>query len=184
MINTGGFKILYIVPYAPTRIRSRPYYLIRALARAGHKVVLATVWENEAERSALDELRAEQIEVITFALTKPRIFTNLLRSLISTYPLQAGYSWQPELMKAISDALRVKPFDIIQVEHLRGAKYALRLGSEIEKNHIRVPVVWDAVDCISMLFEQAVKHNPRRIGRWIAKFELPRTRNAGKGTTQ
>jgi hypothetical protein len=51
-------NILFIVPYTPTPIRTRPYNLIRALARRGHQVTLATLWEDEAERQALDEWRA------------------------------------------------------------------------------------------------------------------------------
>jgi hypothetical protein len=39
-----------MVPYTPTSIRTRPYNLIRALARRGHQVTVATVWEDAAER--------------------------------------------------------------------------------------------------------------------------------------
>ncbi len=36
-------KVLFVVPYAPTRIRTRPFHLIRALAGEGHRVSLATI---------------------------------------------------------------------------------------------------------------------------------------------
>jgi hypothetical protein len=42
--------VLFIVPYVPTPIRTRPYNLIRALARRGHRVTVATLWEDAAER--------------------------------------------------------------------------------------------------------------------------------------
>ncbi|MFZ1471558.1 MAG: hypothetical protein WAV79_01415, partial [Anaerolineae bacterium] len=39
--------ILYIVPYTPTPIRTRPYHLLRGLVARGHRVTLATLWESE-----------------------------------------------------------------------------------------------------------------------------------------
>jgi hypothetical protein len=44
-------NILFIVPYTPTPIRTRPYNLIRALARRGHRITVATLWEDAAECS-------------------------------------------------------------------------------------------------------------------------------------
>ena len=63
--------------------------------------------------------------------------------------------------------------DVVHIEHLRGARYGLdpRRGS-----WRRSPVVWDSVDCISDLFEQSVRNRRDRIGRWINRVELSRTR--------
>lgn len=38
------------------------------------------------------------------------------------------------------------------------------------------PVVWDSVDCISHLFEQAAQHGGSFFGKWVTRFELGRTR--------
>ncbi|MCJ7818891.1 MAG: hypothetical protein MUP25_03615 [Syntrophales bacterium] len=35
-------KLLYVTPYVPSRIRTRPYNLIRALVGLGHRVTLLT----------------------------------------------------------------------------------------------------------------------------------------------
>ena len=53
-------RILFIVPYTPNLVRVRPYYLIRALATAGHELTLLCVYENEGERQQAKalELRA------------------------------------------------------------------------------------------------------------------------------
>jgi len=48
-------NILFICPYTPTRVRARPFNLIHTLVRRGHTLTLATLWENETERAALDE---------------------------------------------------------------------------------------------------------------------------------
>ena len=47
-------RILFIVPYVPSLIRVRPYNFIKALAGRGHRITLATLWENEAEKNDLD----------------------------------------------------------------------------------------------------------------------------------
>jgi glycosyltransferase involved in cell wall biosynthesis len=65
-------------------------------------------------------------------------------------------------------------FDLIHVEHLRGARYGvdlLRQGSD----EPAPPIVWDSVDCISLLFRRTATGSKRRLNRWLARFELGRT---------
>lgn len=170
-------KILFIVPYAPTLIRTRSYNLLRALKRRGHTLTLATLCENQVERQALQELAGQGIEVIAFPLAKRRIALNLVQGLLSRDSLQAHYCWQPTLMQAAKQALVNRSFDVVHVEHLRGAKYGLRIQDEIRNLNLTLPVVWDSVDCISLLFEQAAQHSRSGFGRWVTRIELPRTRH-------
>jgi len=62
-------------------------------------------------------------------------------------------------------------FDIIHVEHLRGSRY----GSFLKSRFPSLPVVWDSVDCISRLFQQAANHSRGFFGKFMTRFELPRT---------
>jgi len=48
-------------------------------------------------------------------------------------------------------------YDAIHVEHLRGARFGLALNSEIKHLKPNLPIVWDSVDCITYLFEQAAR---------------------------
>jgi glycosyltransferase involved in cell wall biosynthesis len=57
------------------------------------------------------------------------------------------------------------------VEHLRGSRYGLLAKSFVPQ----YPVVWDSVDCISLLFRRAAIYSKKRINRWITRFELKRT---------
>jgi glycosyltransferase involved in cell wall biosynthesis len=41
-----------------------------------------------------------------------------------------------------------------------------------------MPVVWDSVDCISHLFQQASGQSSSFFGKFVTRFELPRTRKA------
>jgi glycosyltransferase involved in cell wall biosynthesis len=168
-------KLLVVVPYAPTLIRTRPYNLVRSLARRGHALSLATVWENERERAALDALAHEGLEVLAAPLHRARTAVNGLTALAAGQPLQARYCWQPELVQKVAQRLEQTDhtFDIAHVEHLRGAEYGRwlkRAGGAL------MPVVWDSVDCISLLFEQTAQRSRSRPGRWMARLELPRTR--------
>jgi glycosyltransferase involved in cell wall biosynthesis len=195
-------RILYLVPYAPTPIRTRPYNLIRHLARRGHALTLATVWERPDERRALAELAGEGIEVIAARLARPRAAMNMLLAVASNQPLQAAYCWQPALVRALQPRLvpGAEQFDVIHVEHLRGARYGLhfkaqglRLKSQdsslktqvsrpnprfapLRGQIARTPILWDSVDCISLLFEQAARNSRSGFGRWVTQFELGRTR--------
>ena len=167
-------NILFVVPYTPTLIRTCPYNLLRGLARRGNNVTLATLWENEQERAALAQLEGEGIRVLSARLTKPRALWNMMRALLTNTPLQAVYCWQPELTKILTSNLQLPTsnFDVIHVEHLRGARYALQ--SPI--SNLRSPIVWDSVDCISYLFEQAARNSRSSFGRLVTRFELARTR--------
>jgi len=62
-------------------------------------------------------------------------------------------------------------FDMIHVEHLRGVPFALK-AKEASSD---IPVVWDSVDCISLLFRKAAVQSKRRINRLITSLELHRT---------
>ena len=124
-------------PSSPTRLTRSGCARIsccRALARRGHTLTLATLWENEAEQADLQELAGLGIRVLAFPLTRTRKLWNLAAALPTGAPLQARFCWQPELARAIRMAVATTPFAAVHIEHLRGAVYAAALpdgrGSE------------------------------------------------------
>ena len=169
-------RILFIVPYVPTLIRTRPYNLLRTLARRGHSLTLATLWETPREHAALAALADENVEVLAAPLPRWRSAVNSLYALSSHLPLQARYCWQPALAAQLAQRLSTPgvKFDVIHVEHLRGAEY----GRWVQRRPLgqRPPLIWDSVDCISLLFAQTARHSRSRLGRWMARLELHRTR--------
>lgn len=169
--------ILYIVPYTPTPIRTRPYNLLVNLAKQGHSVTLATVWENDEEHQFLDNFSKKGIEVLTEQLSRAQITKNLLYAVIKRLPLQATYSWCPNLANKIAVKINGGQLrsDIIQIEHLRGAIYGWRLKQMIHPSKA-ISFVWDSVDNITYLFEQATQHSRSGFGRWVTRLELPLTR--------
>jgi glycosyltransferase involved in cell wall biosynthesis len=66
--------------------------------------------------------------------------------------------------------------DVIHVEHLRGSSYGIAAKRLINSLGLDIPIVWDSVDCISLLFKLAAHSSKSLFGRWITRFELPKTR--------
>lgn len=166
-------KILMVIPYVPNLISVRPYNLMRQLAARGHALTLVTMVRNEQEEQDLGQLRDHCANVIAFRQQKQRTLWNLLRTLPTRRPLQSAYSWDSRMAGRLSDLVAAadgagEPYDVVHVEHLRAARYGLHLRG--------APVVWDSVDCISLLFERAAKHSRSLFGRWVTRFELGRTR--------
>ncbi len=167
-------KILFISPYAPTSIRTRSYNFVRGLVYRNHAITLATVWENAAELKVLCDFEKQGVRVLSARLSKSRALWNVLSALPKSAPVQSMYSWHPSLKSLIAQA----PFDydLIHVEHLRGARYGLALKSWLASRNLHVRVIWDSVDCITYLFEQTIVAGRASFSPWVARFELGRTR--------
>jgi sugar transferase (PEP-CTERM/EpsH1 system associated) len=172
-------NILFIVPYIPNKIRVRPYNLIRYLAQLGHQITLLTIWTSEEDRLSLEDLNKYCDRIITVNLPTWRSFYNCLIALPTKEPLQAVYSWDPklaeELYKLATQINNPSAYDIVHVEHLRGARYGIDLISRSANRIPRIPIIWDSVDSISLLFRQTMLHSKSLISRELARFELGRT---------
>jgi len=169
-------KVLFVVPYAPTRIRTRSFHFIRALAAEGHRLTVATLWSNEEERTAVSAARSQGLcDVVEEHLPRTRSLWNCATALLTADPLQAHYSWSPALAARLAQLTGETPFDVIHVEHLRGARYALALAKRSRAAGRPTPVIWDSVDCISSLFRQAARASHTFRVRLAARLELRRT---------
>jgi len=162
-------NLLYVTPYVPSRIRTRPYNLIRSLARLGHEVTLLTAAGTSAgEQEEAEELRGWGVRVETFPVPLARSLGNCLRALPTGEPLQAVYSYHPAMEHRLGQLLREEVFDAVHIEHLRASRLVRAVGD--------TPVVYDSVDCISLLFEQAMRTSMQWRSRLMAALDLARTR--------
>ena len=171
-------KLLWILPYTPTAIRTRSYHLLRSLFARGHELTLAVVWENEADQSQLAELEKQGIRVIGQGLTQAQALVNLVGAFWRGEPLQSRYSWSVGLARQLAVLLSSEAFEAVHIEHLRGAMYGRLAQRAVASQGLTTRVVWDSVDCISLLFEQAAHGSHGLFGRWVTRLELPRTRRA------
>lgn len=161
-------RILYLTPYVPSPVRVRPYQLIRHLARLGHEVTLICLARRGEGAEALAELRRCCREVIAVPTSRGRALAQILRAFASPLPLQAAYGASPELVARARQ--RAECHDVVHIEHLRGMSYGPPLHD--------YPRVLDAVDCISLLFERALRQSPTLVSRGRALLDLARTRRA------
>ena len=186
-------RILYVTPYVPSLIRTRPYNFIRALHRLGHSVtVLCATDGSESDLAALEALREHTESVSAYDVSRARSVRNCWGAVASGEPLQAAYSHHPALAYHACRLLHGvpvdvggrtarRPFDVVHIEHLRASRILLAVATERARASGRglaaqTPLVYDAVDSISLLFEQAARKGAELRTRAIATLELPRTR--------
>jgi glycosyltransferase involved in cell wall biosynthesis len=167
-------KIAYVVPYVPNLIRTRPYNLIVQLVSLGHEVEVYTLGSN---RQDLIDAQALETKCSAVRYHVQPVWRSLLNSAVtvpSRQPLQSVYSWQAGMARELAGHVSRKEFDIVHVEHLRGSRYGVFIKSKFPS----MPVVWDSVDCISYLFQQAAGQSSSFFGKFVTRFELLRTRKA------
>jgi glycosyltransferase involved in cell wall biosynthesis len=169
-----NMRIAYIVPYVPNRIRTRPYSLIIQLASLGHELTVFTLGSNKGDLMDAQRLKGQCREVHYYDQPVWRSLFNSAVALPSSKPLQSVYSWQPAMARHIAQCASSHEFDIVHIEHLRGSRFGLFLKSRLRN----IPVVWDSVDCISHLFQQAAKQSRSFFGKFVTRLELSRTRRA------
>jgi glycosyltransferase involved in cell wall biosynthesis len=90
-------------------------------------------------------------------------------ALFSNLPLQVAYARSAVFARAIQDLFAQHSFDVVHVEHLRGI-------ASMEQLMHRYPLVWDAVDCISLLCKHTIVAGPNLKVRMVAWLEHERTR--------
>ena len=165
-------RIAYIVPYVPNLIRTRPYNLINQLASLGQEVTVFTLGSGQQDLIDMQVLKVQGRDVHYYVQPVWRSLLNCAAAVPSRQPLQSVYSWQRDMALQIAQHASQNQFDIVHVEHLRGSRY----GSFLKSRLPNLPVVWDSVDCISHLFEQAANHSRSFFGKFMTRFELSRTR--------
>lgn len=160
-------KILYLVPHVPHPTKVRSYLQLRGLVEAGHQVTVATLARTPKDRAQVQRLEAMGIPVLSVSLSRFQMLANAGRAFLRGQPLQARLLWSGALMAQIQQRLLAHPVDMIHVEHLRMAAYGLRLLDQ-------GPVVWDAVDSLTSLFQQATLASRSGVWKLLGRLEAPR----------
>jgi polysaccharide biosynthesis protein PslH len=154
------------------------------MARKSHDVTVLTLWSNDPDRNDILHLENEGIKVIAYKLGKLRSMLNVMGGGLLGEPLQSYFCWQPQLARKLADLVLFpkdgEPFKIVHIEHLRGARFGQYLRSnqnlQISQGTKNTPIIWDSVDSISHLFQQAAQSRDGIFSRMLTRFELPRTR--------
>ena len=174
MTSSKPLKLLFVIPYVPNPVRVRPFQFIRALMQRGHEITLATLPVGDEEQADIFQLQKLGVRIIAQPMPVWLSLFNSVVALPSGIPLQAVYSRHPLLVRRLDKELRFTTFDAVHVEHLRGSHYAQHLRQKMDARN--VPVIWDSVDSISHLFEQAAQNSLSWRGKLMTRLELNRTR--------
>jgi sugar transferase (PEP-CTERM/EpsH1 system associated) len=169
-------KILFVAPYLPSLIRVRPYNLLRALVNRGHEVTLAALQPPSDDDEPLVELRKLCKAVHVVPHGRVQTLLNGVLALPSRTPIQAAYSRSPAFASHMRAVLARDTFDVVHLEHLRGAVLAEALPG--------LPIVFDSVDSIALLFGKVLQDAPSLKSRLLAALDLERTRRFEGQLTQ
>lgn len=161
-------RILFVSPYPPSRIRVRGYGLLNQLS-AKHEVTIAAQCSSEQERADVEALRKQGFEVIAVDESKRQAAIRTGLAALSALPLQVAYARSARFARVVQQLCTQRTFDVVHVEHLRGIA---SMGPLFETQ----PLVWDAVDCISLLSKHTMTAGPSASVRAVARFEHKRTR--------
>src|SRR5947208_9198238 len=161
-------RILFVTPYPPSRIRVRGYGFLTQLQRA-HQVTIMAQCASEQELADAEKLRSQGFEVLAVQESKMRSASQSAMALFNSLPLQVAYARSARFTQALQQLCAQRPFECVHVEHLRG----IASMQQIACTH---PLVWDAVDCISLLCKHTIAAGPSRAVRMVALLEHQRTR--------
>ena len=141
-------RILYLTPYVPSRIRVRPFNLIKSLS-ASHEISLVSLVCDEYERKLVHEVAEYCVSVDLVPLPKSRSYMNCLLSLPTALPLRVAYYTSPELEQCVRRVIRERSIEVVHGELIKIAPLLQKIAQEEQ-----VATLFDAVDCISWYLQQ------------------------------
>src|SRR5581483_9351996 len=160
-------KILFVTPYPLSRIRIRSYGFVSQLSKM-HDVTALMLCSNTREAADIQALQDEGIRAIAVPDRRPWKILRTLKAVFTGEPLQVAFDASPALRMAIDHQLAPGQFDLLHIEFIRS------LGALPDQ--FSIPAVWDAVDCISLLYEHGARFGATPLLRLIGTFEARRTR--------
>lgn len=141
-------RVLFVTPYVPSRIRVRPYNLIKSLS-ALHEISLVSLLCNEYEREMVQDVAKYCTSVDLVPLSKGQAYKNCLQALPTLMPLRVAYYRSGAFVQRIKQVIRERNIDLVHGELIKVVP-ALRAVLAQES----VPLLFDSVDCISWYLQQ------------------------------
>jgi glycosyltransferase involved in cell wall biosynthesis len=191
-------KILYILPYVPSRIRVRPFQIIKELSKRHEVHVIALGETGVADELGINEIADAVKTFLILPHSKKKGYIQSVCALMSSSPMCAAFCKSSDMKKAVENAVNLENFDIIHIEHLRAAHFLPKKAkpkseishqteishhpepvegcTPIESAKCTIPTVFDSVDCLSSLFSQMVKSKKNPLAKLVALEETIKLR--------
>ncbi len=149
-------RILFVTPYVPSRIRVRPFNLIKLLSKT-HEIALVSLVVDDYERALVRDIERYCVSVDLVELPKWQAYARCLLALPTAMPLRVAYYRSPAFAQCIKEVIYRQKIDVVHGELI---KVVPALKSVFEGENI--PVLFDSVDCISWYLRQTLDttHNP------------------------
>lgn len=160
-------RILFVAPYPLSRVRIRSFGFVSQLAKY-HAVKVLVLYSGKREEEDVRALQREGFDIIAIQEKPVKKILRALYAWGTRLPLQVAFDASPGLRAAIAAQLKAEHFDLLHIEFVRA------LGAL--PDDLTVPVVWDAVDCISQLYEQGAQFGATPMLRLVGRREAYRTR--------
>ena len=159
-------RVLFVAPYVPDALRTRPYFFLKNLCRRHFITLLAPVFGAE-DQAAAQRLQPEipGLEILTFPVNRKKAILNSLSALPRLLPMQSRFCYSAALVEKTRELWNTGRYDIVHVEHFRAAYV---LGAMLKMG---APVVFESVDCISLLVKRTLLHGPLK-NRVVSLIEL------------
>ncbi|HJT57900.1 MAG TPA: glycosyltransferase [Ktedonobacteraceae bacterium] len=141
-------RILFVTPYVPSRIRVRPFNLIKSLSSV-HEVSLVSLLCDEYEQEMVADVANYCASVDLVPLPKSQAYKNCLLALPTLTPLRVAYYKSPAFIERIQQVIHQRSIEVVHGELIKVAP-ALRKVMAQEN----IPLLYDSVDCISWYLQQ------------------------------
>src|SRR5947209_1182895 len=111
-------RILFVTPYVPSRIRVRPFNLIKKLSTT-HEISLVSLLVEEYEREMVKDVEQYCVSVDLVPLSKWQAYTNCLLALPTLTPLRVAYYRSPLLVHRIKEVIHRQNIDVVHGELIK-----------------------------------------------------------------
>ena len=163
-------RILFVTPYVPSRIRVRPFNLIRSLS-ALHEISLVSLQCDAYEREMAAEVAQFCASVDLVPLPRKTAYRNCLLALPTLVPLRVAYYESAALVERIRQVIRDRDIEVVHGELIKVVPALQAVQAQVT-----IPVLYDSVDCISWYLQQQWQSARNPLRKTFAYTELQKMR--------
>lgn len=137
-------------PYPPFRgDKLKIYNLAKQLCKQ-HELHLLTFLEDEKDKQYLDELNEIFSAIYLVDLPKADGYTNSLKSVFSSRPIQVGYFESKAMHEKVKRLVALQHYDAVHIQHIRLAQFW--------EDVTTVPRILDLPDAFSLYWKRRIEN--------------------------
>ncbi|GHO91879.1 glycosyl transferase family 1 [Reticulibacter mediterranei] len=163
-------RILFVVPYVPSLIRVRPYQLIKALS-LDHEISLVALLCNEYEQDMAKDVARYCTSIDLVPLSEWRAYLYCLGALPTMMPLRVAYYQSSYFVQRLVDVVHTHKIEIVHGELIKVVP-----ALKVLQARVKLPVIYDSVDCISSYLQQQHRFASNLLQRLFIRAELRKMR--------